>query len=167
LHEVSIADPALPVVTRAVSTPNTFDDVKIAGNVACLGSDDLKDDRGSLDAFLILPAHCSATAAVNLPGTTPVIMLRLAQNQPNPFDPAGGTTNISFTLPGATRASLQMFDVTGRRVRILVDQLLAAGEHGASWDGRNDDGEPVASGVYFYRLKAGGFSETRTLVKIR
>jgi hypothetical protein len=113
-------------VTRAVSTPNTFDDVKIAGNVACLGSDDLKDDRGSLDAFLILPAHCSATAAVNLPGTTPVIMLRLAQNQPNPFDPAGGTTNISFTLPGATRASLQMFDVTGRRVRILVDQLLMA-----------------------------------------
>jgi hypothetical protein len=73
----------------------------------------------------------------------------LAQNRPNPFNPK---TTIAFSLPEPTRVSLEIYDVAGRKVTTLVDGGLEAGPHSYDWDGRNHDGERVASGVYFYRL---------------
>ena len=84
---------------------------------------------------------------------------------PNPFNPA---TTISFALPAAALVRLTIFDVAGRRVRLLVDGTQhAAGKHSVIWDGRNDTGQPMPSGTYFYRLEAGGWGETKkiTLVK--
>jgi hypothetical protein len=75
--------------------------------------------------------------------------LELAQNQPNPFNPK---TLIAFNLPQASDVRLEIYDVAGRRVTTLVDRHLTAGPYSYEWDGRNQHGEKVASGVYFYRL---------------
>ncbi|HER42929.1 MAG TPA: T9SS type A sorting domain-containing protein [Candidatus Eisenbacteria bacterium] len=88
----------------------------------------------------------------------------LAQNAPNPFNPL---TTISFGLSDRGRVTLSVYDVTGRLVRVLIDEDRAAGRYRETWDGRGAHGVTVASGVYFYRLRAGTFSETRKMILIR
>ncbi len=83
----------------------------------------------------------------------------LHQNYPNPFNP---TTVITFTLPSRSLVSLKVFDVLGREVAILLAGELPAGPYSASWDPNG-----AASGVYFYRLQAGTFTETKKLVLLR
>jgi hypothetical protein len=91
----------------------------------------------------------------------------LSQNYPNPFVAERGATAIGFVLGKRGPAKLRIFDATGRLVRVLVDAPLDAGPHAAWWDGRIDGGTEVGSGIYYYRLEAGEFSEARALVKIR
>ncbi|HEU4929598.1 MAG TPA: C25 family cysteine peptidase [Candidatus Krumholzibacteria bacterium] len=95
---------------------------------------------------------------------TPRRQHSLAQNYPNPFNP---TTTIIFELPSASRASLIVYDVTGARVRTLVDGAVRAGRHRVVWDGKNDARQPVGSGVYFYRLVSSGKSLTKKMVLLK
>lgn len=109
--------------------------------------------------FRIVPA---ATAVDDAPPPGPA---RLMQNTPNPFNPR---TRIGFELSRATRVRLEIYDVAGRSVRTLVDARLPAGTHAAWWDGRDDGGVAAASGIYFYRLVAGGRTvAARKMVLIR
>jgi len=87
----------------------------------------------------------------------------LAQNEPNPF---GAGTRIRFQLPSSTPVSLRVLDVTGRTVRTLFSGPREAGSHSVSWDGRDEARNPVAAGVYFYRLQTDRGSETRRMVKL-
>ena len=88
----------------------------------------------------------------------------LHQNHPNPFNPS---TTISFSLCDRGAVSLVIYDVAGRLVNVLVDDVMDAGTHDVTWDGRGNAGRTVASGVYFYRLSAGSFNETRKMVLLR
>jgi hypothetical protein len=84
--------------------------------------------------------------------------------RPNPFNPE---TTIAFDLETAERVQLVIADVRGARVRVLVDEGRPAGSHRVRWDGRDDGGENVASGVYFMRMQAGAFSSVRKLVLLK
>ncbi len=88
----------------------------------------------------------------------------LHPNRPNPFNP---TTTITYDLPRTSAVRLAIYDVSGREVRTLLDATQPAGSHLAVWDGRNARGEPAASGVYFYRLRAGDFVETKKMVLLK
>ncbi len=77
----------------------------------------------------------------------------LAQNYPNPFNPR---TWIDFSLPRAQRVSLRIYDERGRLVKTLIDGLVAEGDHHLRWDGRDNEGRSVASGVYHYLLRTDG-----------
>jgi len=88
----------------------------------------------------------------------------LHQNVPNPFR---ASTAIRFALPAAGRVSLQVFDVSGRFVSTLADGVLDAGEHSIDWSGRNQYGEEMPIGVYFYRLTAPDFVETKKMLYTR
>ncbi len=89
----------------------------------------------------------------------------LSPAAPNPFNPA---TTLRFTVRERGRVRLAVYDVSGRLVRVLVDGERAPGaEHVARWDGRDERGEPVASGVYFARLVTGGESLVRKLVLLK
>jgi hypothetical protein len=89
------------------------------------------------------------------------IRYTLAQNRPNPFNPA---TTIVFDLPQAGHATLRVYDLAGRLVTTLADRALAAGRHTLRWDGHDAHGTPVASGVYLYRLEAADFTATKRMV---
>lgn len=89
---------------------------------------------------------------------------RLSQNRPNPFSPS---TAISYTLPASGRTRLRIFDLSGRLVATLVDDVRSAGEHEVRWDGRNGGGGDVAAGVYFARLEFAGQTEVSKLVVVR
>jgi hypothetical protein len=95
----------------------------------------------------------------------PASQLVLRQNRPNPFNPV---TTIDYEVPGgAERVTLRVYDVSGRLVRTLVDGRQPEGVATATWDGRNDGGGRVASGVYFYRLEAGDTRATRRMVLLK
>ena len=83
----------------------------------------------------------------------------LCQNYPNPFNPS---TTIKFELPRASQVSLSVFDILGREVSVLVNDLRYAGVHEVKFDGSN-----LASGVYFYRLQAGTYVETRKFILMK
>ncbi|MCZ6819237.1 MAG: T9SS type A sorting domain-containing protein, partial [Calditrichaeota bacterium] len=89
----------------------------------------------------------------------------LSLNYPNPFNPA---TQIKYALPQSAEVSLQIFNVLGQRVRDLVrNQKQDAGRYSVQWDGNNDFGQPVSSGIYVYRISAGEFTKSfkMTLLK--
>ena len=88
----------------------------------------------------------------------------LEANYPNPFNP---TTTIQFALPEAASVTLEVFDAMGRRVATLVNRQMAAGRYQADWNGRNDAGSSVASGMYLYRIKAGNFVQSHTMLLMK
>jgi hypothetical protein len=80
--------------------------------------------------------------------------LSLIGNFPNPFNPS---TSIRFTVPAAMEVALEIYNITGQRIRTILSATQTLGEHSIVWDGRDDDGLISTSGVYVYRLKGGGF----------
>jgi hypothetical protein len=90
--------------------------------------------------------------------------VRLAGAFPNPSD---ASTVIRFSLPASSRVTLVVYDVTGRVVRRLLDAEMPVGESDVTWDGLDESGQPVANGLYFYRLKAGDASRTGKLAVLR
>jgi len=88
----------------------------------------------------------------------------LERNYPNPFNPE---TVIKFTLPLDTRVSLKIYNILGQVVNTLVDEALPAGSHSVVWDGKNEQGSDVASGVYFYRIKAGDYESIQKMTLLR
>ncbi len=89
----------------------------------------------------------------------------LRGNHPNPFNPK---TTIAYDLPEPARVRLEIYDVAGRRVRTLIDgATVAAGLHAEPWDGRSDDGQQLASGVYLYRLEVDGGVLTKRMVLLK
>ncbi len=88
----------------------------------------------------------------------------LAQNYPNPFNP---TTTVAFDLPERCIVKLSVFNLLGQEIVTLVDRAFPAGSHEVIWNGRNNSGMPVASGVYFYRLETGSFTAVRKMVLLK
>jgi hypothetical protein len=88
----------------------------------------------------------------------------LASNYPNPFNPS---TVIRFALPQAVFAVLEVFDAKGSRVKSLVREHHPAGYYEATWDGTNDAGSAVASGIYMYRLSAGPFTKSHKMLFVK
>ncbi len=94
----------------------------------------------------------------------PAAVLTLAQNHPNPFNPQ---TMIAFTLPRPQMVSLNVYDVQGRLVRTLMHGEMIAGRHEVVWEGRDEGGNGVASGTYFYRLQADNGSLVRKMLLLK
>jgi hypothetical protein len=99
------------------------------------------------------------TAAAPLPRT-----FSLSQNYPNPFNPS---TSIQYVVPRSGSVKLTVFDITGRQIATLAEGAKAAGTYTAEWNGKTTDGMQAASGIYFYRLDAVGFSTTRKMVMLK
>jgi hypothetical protein len=95
-----------------------------------------------------------ASGAAGLPG-----VFRLDQNYPNPFNPS---TTIRYTIPGRSRVTLTLYNILGQHVATLIDAEQDAGLHSVRYDGSG-----VSSGVYFYRLSAGGSTAVKRLLLLR
>lgn len=98
------------------------------------------------------------------PITTPVA---LDQNRPNPFRPGATLTSITFRVANAADATVAIFDASGRRVRMLFSGSMRPGTHTLVWNGLDDTGKELGAGVYFYRLTAGAFEQSRRMTIVR
>ncbi|MEE9269069.1 MAG: right-handed parallel beta-helix repeat-containing protein [Candidatus Krumholzibacteria bacterium] len=101
---------------------------------------------------------------VGIDDLTPPVSYSLHQNYPNPFNP---TTTIAFESARSGMVTLRVFDSAGKLVRTLVDGHRPAGRGLETWDGTNNSGNRVSSGVYFYQLKAPGYRQTRKMVFLK
>ncbi len=88
----------------------------------------------------------------------------LSQNYPNPFN---GSTEVYFRLPQTSKVKLTVLNVLGQPVRTLVDEKLPAGSYRRTWDGRNESGQEVVSGVYLLKMEAGSFCEFRRMAYVK
>jgi hypothetical protein len=88
----------------------------------------------------------------------------LRGNFPNPFNP---TTTISYNLPASGKVKLGVYNLRGQLVRTLVNEAKSAGDHKVVWDGKDERGNTMSSGIYFYRLDTGKHSETRKMMLMK
>ncbi|GJM44947.1 MAG: hypothetical protein DHS20C21_17890 [Gemmatimonadota bacterium] len=125
-----------------------IDDVRIYDRALC---------RAEIES---LYDNTLATAVLEVGATAPT-RFELSPTRPNPFS---RSTEIRYSLPSSTRVRIEVFDVTGRRVERIVDEVQAAGLWSAHWRGRDRGGKAVSAGVYFVRMEAGDFRAVRKMV---
>jgi Putative metal-binding motif/FlgD Ig-like domain len=82
---------------------------------------------------------------------------------PNPFDQS---TMINFTLEEDKKVNLVIYDITGKRVKVLVDEVLEGGDHQIEWNAKDESGKVVPGGIYYFRIRAGTYVETRSIVRV-
>jgi len=156
---------------RAVQSLSAFNGQSSLGVWVLTVSDRAGQDVGTvLDWALIttpaLPGVCETCqnlTGIPIPGPGER-RVELAPNHPNPFS---RSTEIAFQLTRPGRARMRVYDVAGQVVATLLDRELGAGPHVATWDGRDRSGNPVASGLYFYRLTSDEGQGVRRLLLIR
>ncbi len=135
------------------------------------------DQAGPLSAFLQIisndPLSDTLNVAVNGVGTVPTSTSQgeglptefsVSPNYPNPFNP---TTTIKYDLPVSGSVELVVYSLLGSKIRTLVSEEMEAGYHQTEWDGRNEAGVPVTSGVYLYRFSAGDFLMVRKMILLK
>ena len=88
----------------------------------------------------------------------------MSPNFPNPFNPE---TTLRYALPQSGSVKLTIYDMLGQEIRALVNEVQAPGMYTVLWNGRNDHGFAVASGLYFYRIEVGNFIQTRKMTLVR
>lgn len=117
------------------------------------------DEEGYLEASALAFADSDARRVESVPEVT-----RLEQNHPNPFNPST-TIRFSIGVPGPAR--LVVYDASGREIAVLLDREVEAGEHTVQWNGTNSRGNPVSSGIYFYRLDCASDSFTKKMILLK
>ena len=156
----------VPVVEGRYPLPGVGGQV-LAGDVNGDGATDLvvlgRSVEGGGGAFVFLNQGAPATAIATETTATPTAFA-LGANYPNPFNPA--TTIPVSVVAGAGDVDLTIYNVLGQPVRQVWNGPLAAGEHRLAWDGRDGQGQPVASGVYMVRLHQGEQTRIRKMVKL-
>ncbi len=148
---LSPGEPQLSTLYLRLLTMGTFRMPPLASSII--------DERGA-DLIATWIASLDPVAAK---ATTPATFA-LTQNYPNPFNAA---TTIEFQLATPAAVELTMYDAIGQKIRTLVARHLAAGYYRTQWNGRNDAGHTVASGIYFYSLRAGGYLATKQLTLLK
>jgi len=155
---IDISTPSNPTIIGTASTPFAATDVAIAGNHMFVTRADDSND-GGLEVFW---RQC---ANLRTPVRPAAVVLNSLTAYPNPFNPR---LSLSFELPEPNEARLEVYDVRGSRVRVLLaGDWLAGGVFTTSWNGRDDRGRDLASGVYFARLRVGAEVLERKLVLLR
>ena len=92
------------------------------------------------------------------------IPIKLLRNYPNPFNP---TTTIAFELEKSGKSSVNIYNMKGQKVKTLLNEELLEGKHFRLWDGKNDNGKRVASGMYFYKVALDGKQLTRKMILMK
>lgn len=140
-------------------TPAYADPATVTACLSCHGSAMFNNVMTKMNCE---PCHGnphSASSVEELGGN--VSSFQLSQNYPNPFNP---TTRIRFSLPQVEKVRLEVYDIQGNLVRSLVDyELYNAGNYEVEWDGRDNNGNKVASGIYFTKMHAGKFAQTKKM----
>jgi len=115
------------------------------------------------EGWYIDDIHYSNTTDSN-DNTIIPIMNKLNSNFPNPFNP---TTTISFSLKEAGNVKIEIFNLRGQKVKTLINGLLPAKNHQIVWNGKDDRGKSVSSGIYFYKMKTANYTASRKMILMK
>jgi len=118
----------------------------------------------SNDAFIFFVDDVKITGPDANPGEVTPLVTSLKGNYPNPFNPE---TTISYTVKDNSPVSIDIFNVKGQKVRRLVNEVKNAGNHTVIWNGTDDNGRAVSSGVYYFKMNAGKFSSTKKMIMMK
>ena len=118
---------------------------------------------GTVEHFSDIALAPAALVPTAVEDQTPEAII-LSSNYPNPFNPA---TTISYYIPTSSRVTITVYNMTGQKVRELVNEVYTSGYHSVIWDGRGDDGGLATSGVYFYEIRAGSLHHTRKITLLK
>jgi len=117
------------------------------------------------DCFILFVEDVQVEAAPsNEDNTAPVLVTELRSNYPNPFNPE---TTINFSVKENGPVSVSVYNVKGQLVRNLVNDVRSAGNHSVVWNGKDNNGRDVSSGVYYYKMNAGKYSSTKKMVLMK
>lgn len=154
LRIIDISDPYNPFEGGFYVTTGASIDIGVSGIYAFVAD--------YFGGFYIIRNDLPVAIADNTNYTSTNFVLN--QNYPNPFNPS---TTIGFTLPKSSMIDLKIYNQLGQQVRTLIHSNRSAGDHLIEWDGRNDAGKLLSSGIYFCILQAGLFTETRKMMLLR
>jgi subtilisin-like proprotein convertase family protein len=150
-----------PDEREPVTSLETFLGEEAGGRWTLIVRDVASVDTGILEGWCLRVLYAEP---VSDPPDGPPRLLALGAVWPNPFNPS---THVDFDLPRPARVELAVFDLGGRRVATLASELLPAGRHQRTWEGRDGQGRPVASGLYVLRLRAEGRTLTRKALLLK
>ena len=94
----------------------------------------------------------------------PIFSTKLGRNYPNPFNPV---TNITYSIKETDRVTLEVYNLRGQLVKTLVNKIIETGNYSLTWDGTDNSNKSVSSGVYFYKMKAGIFQQTKRMILMK
>jgi hypothetical protein len=159
---------------------HTIDNPAITSNYSTVGIENHLQDGGLTysyaDIYPVTATHLQAGLAIKFTTTAPdqfvsnedqIInppLFNLGQNYPNPFNPE---TRISFSLSAKSDVLLDIYNLKGQKIRTMHSGILAKGAHLLTWNGKDDNGAAASSGVYLYRMTAGGKTQTRKMVLMK
>jgi hypothetical protein len=146
LQIIDVSDPSAPSLAGNYDTPGYAIGVYVSGSYAYVA------DWGSM---IILDPNLTGIEEFE---TVPALFM-LSQNYPNPFN---AQTTIQYSLPIQSTVKIDIFDILGRRIKTLAEEIKPAGDHQAIWDASGQ-----SSGIYFYRIKAGDKAETKKMVLLK
>ncbi|MCG8608198.1 T9SS type A sorting domain-containing protein [bacterium] len=166
---ITIDDGSGPCALRIDGDTNIAGTSTPAGKVNVVGIVTQFDSTPPYDSgYQILPRSLDdfdlVTSVEDPDSETTPKQFSLRQNYPNPFNPE---TEIIYTVPKTAPISLKIYNVTGQLIRTLLEEVSPAGEFSVIWNGTNEIGQPVASGVYLYKLKAPDWTLSRKLILMR
>ena len=92
------------------------------------------------------------------------IQYSLKQNYPNPFNPS---TKIDFTIAKESLVNITIFDISGNKIKNLINTYYSPSHRSIQWNAKNNQGEPVSAGVYLYRIQAGNFVDTKKMIFLK
>ena len=117
-------------------------------------------DEGESEIIEVSFVYQGAGSGSNVP----ILATELGANYPNPFNP---TTTISFTLKEAIDVKIDVYNITGQYVKTLINKHLEADNHNIAWNGNDNEGKSVSSGVYYYKMQAGRYTSTKKMILMK
>ena len=125
-------------------------------------NDEITDDNYGRFIALVFPWEGVPSSVVeNVPQNH---SFKLDQNYPNPFNPS---TTINYSIQESGNVIIKIYDSLGKQIRILVNETKNSGEYRTIWDGRDDNGKKVSSGVYFYQIQVGDYIQAKKMIMLR
>lgn len=136
--------------------------VALSGNIAAIGAP--SDNQNAVDAGAVYVAELDLSSGIAGEGQPLPAQFALYQNYPNPFNPA---TVIRYQLSAISDVKLEVYNLLGKKIISLVNDRQGAGVYRVPWDGRDDEGTAVSSGIYLYRLEAEDIHQVRKMILVR